>query len=415
MSAHCHCEQANDDAVRRIVNSDPMLVDIRRAGDVVAGLRQNVVLAAGTALAWPDYTGPQREAIVQAAVHEGLAENAAEAVKFLDTGHVVVEPNHAHGCIGSSAGVLTASTPVYVVEDRAADVRAYCGMYEGPSRRLLSLGVYDAAVRARLETLQRFVAPTLGNALREMGGLPLRPIIARALRMGDELHTRNLAASSLFLQSVVEAVDRVQASAEARAATFGYLSRTEPLFLRLSMAAAKVALDSAHQVPGSTIVTGMVSNCRELGIRVGGLGDRWFSGDVPEAVGGFFDGYSAQDAVWPGGESISLEAAGLGGLAQAAAFGLGKFHGDSATVIERNRLMYEITVGEHPEYRIPFFGFRGVPVGIDVRRVVQRGQPPFLNVGHVAPGAGLIGAGTTPASMLAFASAAAALPTCCRP
>lgn len=395
------------------MDCDPVVIDIAPAGQVISTLRGNVVLAAGTRLPWPDYTGPQRAAVIHAAVHEGLATSAAEAEKFLDAGTIEVEPNHLHACIGSSAGVLTASTPVYVVEDRTSGRRAFCGLYEGPSRRLLSLGVYDADVRDRLKTLENQVAPTLGKAIRGMGGLELRPIIARALRMGDELHSRNLAASSLFLQSVVETVHQVPASADDRQATLAYLVRTEPLFLRLGMAASKVALDAAHEVPGSTIVTGMVSNCRGLSIRVGGLGDQWFTGEVPESVGGFFGGFTADDAVWPGGESISLEAAGLGAMAQASAFSLGKFHGDSATMIERNHLMYEITVGEHTDYVIPYFGFRGVPVGIDVRRVMARGTPPFLNIGHVAPGQGLIGAGTARASLLAFAKAAEQLPLCC--
>ena len=38
-----------------------------------------------------------------------------------------------------------------------------------------------------------------------------------------------------------------------------------------------------------------------------------------------------------------------------------------------NETMYDITVAEHPDYLVPFFGYRGTPVGIDVFKVVDTG------------------------------------------
>ena len=55
----------------------------------------------------------------------------------------------------------------------------------------------------RLEFVQEQVAPVVAAALgRIEGGLPLRPLMTRALHMGDELHSRNTAAALLFLREL---------------------------------------------------------------------------------------------------------------------------------------------------------------------------------------------------------------------
>ena len=49
-------------------------------------------------------------------------------------------------------------------------------------------------------------APLLGQALRRSGGIPLRPLMAQALLMGDEMHQRNVAASSLLARALLPAL-----------------------------------------------------------------------------------------------------------------------------------------------------------------------------------------------------------------
>lgn len=388
-------EAANAEAVRRMTSADPVLVDVQPALAVVPGMRLNLVLTSGPPLAFEEYSGPQRDAIVHAAVHEGLAGDAAEAAELLRRGDVAAEPTQHYGCGGSSTGVHTASTPVFVVEDRASGTRAFCGLYEGFARRLLSFGVYDDEVAARLRRVERVYGPVLGEAVRAAGGVPLKPIMARALRMGDELHSRTLAATTLLLRELALPLHDLGSSEDVRA-TLRYLVETEPLFLRLAIAAAKCMADAAQGVHGSSLVTAMTLNCRAAGIRVSGLGEReWMLGPLPEARGRFFDGYTSADAVWTGGESSMAETVGLGGFAQACAFTLQEYNGgDSAGMISANRAMYEITVAEHPDFVIPFFAFRGTPVGIDVFRVVATGKTPVIDAGYAAPGVGQIGAGT---------------------
>jgi hypothetical protein len=398
-------ESANVEAVGRLVAGDPVLCDVRPAVEVVPGMRRNLVLAAGPALPFADYVGPQRDAILHAAVHEGLAASCEEAAEGFLAGDLQVGSTADHACVGSSTGVHTASTPVLVVRNRLDGSTAYCGLYEARSRRLLSYGLYDGTIRARLHELSQVFGPTLSRVLTDCGGVELVPLMARALRMGDELHSRNLAASGLLARELTLPLFDL-ADREAARATLAYLTDTEPFFLRVSMAAARAIADAAHGVPGSSIVTGMGMNCREFALRVSGLGDEWFRSPPPPPLGRFFDGFGPEDVVWTGGESVMTETVGLGALAQACAFGLQEYQGgDPETMVATNLEMYDITVGEHPEFRIPYLGFRGTPVGIDIFRVVSTGCPPGLDIGYAGDGTGLIGAGMARAPIEPFGAA----------
>ena len=164
--------------------------------------------------------------------------------------------------------------------------------------------------------------------------------------------------------------------------------------LAVSMAVAKGSADAGHGVEGASVVTAMAYSSRDFSIRVSGLGDEWFRGPMPTVDAKFFDGFGPQDIDWIGGESIILETVGFGGLSQAAAFALQDYQGGSPTRMMRsNEEMYRITVGEHPDYRIPAFGFRGIPLGIDIVKVVETGITPCCDVGLAGRSGGQIGAG----------------------
>jgi hypothetical protein len=97
---------------------------------------------------------------------------------------------------------------------------------------------------------------------------------------------------------------------------------------------------------------------------------------------------------------------GLGGFAQAAAFGLQAYQGGSAAeMIRMNSLMYDITVTEHPDFKIPYYGFRGTPVGIDIFKVIQTGITPVIDGGLAGKNGGQIGAGILRAPMDCFTAA----------
>jgi hypothetical protein len=74
-------------------------------------------------------------------------------------------------------------------------------------------------------------------------------------------------------------------------------------------------------------------------------------------------------------------------------------------MIATNLDMYAITLAEHPEYRIPYLRYRGVPVAIDIRRVVETGITPAMDIGIAGRGGGQIGAGCFRAPLACFESA----------
>jgi hypothetical protein len=399
-------EQANAAAVKRMIEADPVLVDVRPAIDVVPGMRPDTILTSGAPLPWEDYTGGQRAAVIGGALFEGLASDPADADAKLGDGRIRVDGCHDYGCVGSLAGIYTASMPVFVVENRSDGRLAFCNSFEGSSPKRLNYGVYDDEVRDSLLFLQDVVAPVIGAALRRVdGGVPLRPIIRRALNMGDELHSRNTASTLLFTRELFPALLDLAAEGTPRTAeVVDFMVSNDYFFLRLSMAAAKATADAAHGVEGSSVVTAMTFSCKEFAIRVSGLGDEWFRGPLPDVGSAkLFDGYTRDDIEFMGGESIILETIGLGGFAQAAAFPLQDYQGGTAqTMTDTNLRMYDITLAEHPTYRIPSLGFRGTPVGIDVRRVVETGIVPALDIGLAGRAGGQIGAGAFTAPIECF-------------
>lgn len=402
---------ANVEAVSHLASAEPVLVDVVPLSEAVPDFDRRTVLTSGASLRWDQYTGGQRNGIIGGAIFEGLAADAEDAERKLAAGEIRVRPCGEHRCVGSLAGVYTASMPVLVVENRSGANRAYCNLFEGASRYRLNYGVYNSEVAQNLRFLGEVVGPTLGEAVRAAGGIPLLPIMKRALHMGDELHSRNTAATLLFTRDLFEPLMQLQVRMPDEVKrTLDYLRSSDYFFLRLSMAASRAAADAAHGVVGSSVVTGMIFNCRDFSIRVSGLGDHWFRGPHPSMFGAkLFEGFTEADVEFMGGESTFNETAGLGGFAQAAAFPLQEYQGGSAQkMVEANLAMYEITVSEHAELRIPYLGFRGVPIGIDIQRVVKTGITPILDIGIAGKAGGQIGAGSFRAPLECFQRAVAA-------
>jgi hypothetical protein len=387
--------EANQLAFERLTKSDPVLVDVRPAGEFLTGFTRDIILTSGPPTAWAEYSGGQRDAIIGGALFEGLAKDRDEAIARLDTGEIKVGACHDFGCVGSLAGIYTASMPVFVVENRAFGNVACCNIYEGSNPRRLNYGVYDDGVRDRLLLIQNEIVPVIAEALHQGPGIPLKPIIKRALGMGDELHSRNTAAALLFLRELVPGFLALAVSGSDRIArAVQAMVDDQYFFLRLSMAAAKATADAARDIEGSSVVTAMAFNCRGFAIRVSGLGDTWFKGPHATVEAKLFEGHSEDEITWMGGESIIAETIGLGGFAQASAPALQAYQGGSyETMIARNKELYAITVGENTDYLVPALGFRGTPTGIDIFKVVESKVLPVLDVGIAGKGGGQIGAG----------------------
>ena len=404
-------EEANAEAFQRLTAADPVVVDVARAGDVLPGYESNLILTSGAPMPWSSYHGGQREALIGGAQFEGLASSREDAIAKLDAGAIQVGSCHDYAAVGSLAGIYTASMPVFVVENRTTGNRGFCNFYEGKEPRRLNYGCYDEGVHQRLLHVNQVLAPVIGEAIRRRGGVPLKPLMAKALRMGDELHSRNAAASLLFTRELLPAMMEMASQGHPEVVdTALHIADNDYFFLRLSMAAAKATADAASGIPNSTVVTAMAFSCTGFSIRVSGTADEWFTGPPPVTQGRLFPGHTDDEITWMGGESPITETIGLGGFAQACAFPLQNYQGGSAQIMmDRNEEMYAITVGENPDYAIPVFDFRGTPTGVDIRKVLQTGILPLMDVGLAGRDGGQIGAGIIRAPRECFELAAVAL------
>ncbi|MBG9390054.1 DUF1116 domain-containing protein [Caenimonas aquaedulcis] len=394
-------QAANAEALRRIVAADPVLVDVAPAGEVIPGLRDRMILHSGPPIDWNRMCGAQRGAAIGMCLFEGWARDAQEAGRLLAAGEIAFEPNHHHSAVGPMAGTITRNMWVWVVENRAFGNRAYCRQVES----FQQFGDYSKDALAGLEKWRDVWGPALGAAVRRMGGIPLKPLVARALQMGDEMHNRVLASSSLFANAV--APELVQAGLPARQVTETmYYAGNHPfLFLGLSMAAAKASMDPARGIEASTVVTAMARNGTEFGIQVSGLEGEWFTAPSPRVQGLLLPGWKDDDAGLDMGDSAITETVGWGGFVIGGAPGILAFTGGTAAqALGYTRDMREITVGSSPDYLMPALDFAGAPVGIDIRKVADTGIVPVIDtaIAHREPGHGTLGGGIVRPPMACF-------------
>lgn len=386
---------ANRTAVERMMSARPMLRTVARAGEAIPGMHDRLLLHAGPPIEWERMSGPLRGAVIGAVLFEGWADDEEEAARLAESGEVEFAPCHHHGAVGPMAGVISPSMAVYVVENVTHGNRSFSNLNEGYGK-VLRYGAYSSEVLDRLRWMNDVMAPLLLEALSESEGLDIRALLAEALHMGDEGHNRNKAGSVLFLKLLAPLVARVAPDPKVAAAVLGFIGENALSVLNPVMAACKAMADAAHGVEGSTIVTAMARNGTDFGIRVSGIGDRWFTAPAGTPEGLYFSGFSSADANPDIGDSTITETAGIGGFAMAAAPAIVSFvSGVPSDATNATLEMYEITVAEHEHFTIPALDFRGTPTGIDIRSVVELGITPRINTGiaHRDAGIGQVGAG----------------------
>ncbi len=395
---------ANARAMERLLQGHPRLVGMGLALDLIPGMRRDLLLHAGPPITWDRMCGPMKGAVMGALLYEGLAGTPEEAEALAASGRIAFEPCHEHGTVGPMAGLVSASMPVFVVRNEPYGNLAFATQNEGLGK-VLRYGAYAPEVLQRLKWMGHVLYPALQAALERLGSIDLKAIIAQALHMGDEVHNRNRAATSLFLRQIAPALVRTGADPERSAQVLEFINGNDHFFLNLAMAACKACLDAACGIEDSSLVTVMARNGTEFGIRISSLGDRWFTGPAPVPDALFFPGFTKADANPDIGDSAITETGGLGGFAIAASPAIVQFVGGSPEdALGISRQMYEIALAEHGAYQIPSLNFRGTPVGIDLLKVVEKGVLPFIDTGvaHRNPGVGQVGAGVLSAPMEPF-------------
>jgi hypothetical protein len=387
--------EANNKAVSIIQEGRPVLIGVSTAGEAVPGMQRNMILHAGPPVEWERMSGPLKGAVIGGLLLEGLARDEEEAERLAASGEILFDPCHHHAAVGPMAGVVTWSMPVWVIENRTFGNRAYATLNEGLGK-VLRYGAYSPEVIERLRWMASDLGPVLRKGLERHGEIDLKSLIAQALQMGDEGHNRNRAGTSLFIREMAADLVMLGEKAETVSRVLAFMNANDHFFLNLTMPSAKCVLAAAENIPGSSVVTTMARNGTDFGIRVSGLGERWFTAPASIIDGLYFPGYSAKDANPDIGDSAITETYGIGGFALAGAPAIVKFVGGTPKdAMNFTQQMYEITLAESASYQMPYLDFRGTPTAIDLVKVVETGILPIINTGiaHREAGIGMIGAG----------------------
>jgi len=403
-------DQANSEAVARMIDSDPVWVDVRPAMEVVPGMDKYKIFHAGPPVSWQSMCKPQQNAIIGAIIYEGLAEKPDEALQSILEGRVSIDSNHNHTSVNPMTGVMSASMPVFVIENRTYENRAFCLLHEGMARRRLAVGSFDSRVSEHLQWIRETLAPVLRETVLKAKGIKLKSIMAKALAMGDELHNRSVAATCLLTRMIGPHMAEIGFPGRQISEVLSFLEEDDHFFLSLAMPAAKVAADAAHGIEDSTLVTAMTRNGVEFGIRVSGLGSRWFTGPAQPIDGVYLPGFSAADAGYDMGDSSIMETVGLGGFAMAASPEMSLATGGTPDQgVVWSKQMRHICIATNKEVRLPWVEFVGTPIGIDVRKVVETNILPIIDTAIAHQEGGLIGVGMVSPPITCFNKALSAI------
>lgn len=402
-------ETANEKALDKLKNAQTVWTDIQFAHEVFEDFDKYTLLHAGPPVEWENMSGPMKGAVAAALMYEELAETPEEAFELAGSGKVKFHPCHDYHAVGPMTGITSYSMPLYVVENTEAGNKSYSTINEGAGD-VIRFGAYSENTVKRLKWIEEVLAPEFKKAIRKMGGMNLNVLISQSVHMGDELHMRNGASTALFIKNFMDTLVQVVDDQEVlREITHFLTTNNDQFFLNLAMCSCKASADAAHGIENSTIVTAMARNGVEIGIRVSGLGDTWYTAPAAEVNGLYFSGYSKEDANPDIGDSAIMETGGLGGFAMAASPAVVLFLGAGGykDAIRYTMDMFEISADESAHYTIPSLDFRGTPTGIDIRKVIETGISPVINtaIASKEPGVGMIGAGVSKAPMEMFEKA----------
>jgi len=387
-------EEANQKVLNRIISADPVWTGIRPAIKVVPGMKENTILHSGPPIEWERMCMIQGKAIIGGILHEGLADTEEEAARLVQYGKIDLKPANDLRVSGAGVGIVTASMMVNVVKNKVTGAEGYCCPFGGRAD-LGTWGVYNEEIEGKLKLVENFVGPAVDNVLRGCGGIELKSKMAQGILMNDELHTRQVAAGLILFNEIIPLLVKADFDRDLLIRCVEFL-RTDRFFHSLEMAVAISILNGIKNVEYSTIVTAMAGNGVDFGIKVSGLGEKWFTAPSPLIYGKYLSTkWRPEDAnPWLGDSSV-METIGLGGFAAAASPTVIQLRGGSLEdAIQQSEEMRAICIGVNDNFPIPILGFIGPPVGIDIRKVLEIGVTPICHGGIISKEGGQIGAGS---------------------
>jgi len=398
-------EAANAEVVRRIDQSQPLLTGIRPAADAVPGFGGRTLLHCGPRIDYDRANDPLRRSMRAAAVAEGWADDVDAADRLLASGDVGLEPANLHDSVVPMVTAVGPTQPVFVVENPPGGNTAFCPLNQGPGETAW-FGRETPAAIERLRFLRDVAGPILDDVLRRSGPVDVFGLAGQGVQMGDDVHIRTQASTNLLIRALLPHLAAVEDPRRVDVAAF--LAANYLFFLNLAMAGARVTTGWAMDVPDSSIVTTMSRNGTDFGVRLAG-GDEWFLAPAPpigQAM--YYAGFGPETSAADVGDSAVLELVGLGGPAAGASPSVAAFVGGTmADALATTEEMDRICAARSSRFKIALLDFRGTPIGVDARKVVESGATPKVTTGilHASKGTGQVGAGVATAPVECFVAA----------
>jgi len=400
---------ANKKAADHIISAEAWLIDMKPARDAIPGFKDNLITHAGPPISWDRMLKVQKIAVINAIRSEGLADTPEAADRLVRRQEILVEPNHKYGNVSGMCGVTSASSPVFVFEDKIHNNTSTSWMQTD----MTSFGdTYERGMK-EVKFVRETLAPVMTAIIKHAGGFNIKELLAKGLQMGDELHGSFDATRGVFMNWILPHIVRTDFPKETLGQVGDYFMGNGGRWFcgNLMMGCCKVMMDAAKGVKYSTVVTAMSRNGVEFGVKVSALGDSWYTGPAGEIQGFLFPGFTNADKAPDIGDSAISESRGFGGTALSASPSQAKlFGGGLQEAVQHTKAMQKVSIAEDPLFRISYLDLVGVPVGIDIRKVVEMNTVPRIDTGiaHKDGGHGIIGTGISDAPVEAFKKALAA-------
>ena len=199
----------------RMLAGDPVLVDVIPAGRPLKGLTARTSCTRGRRSAGSACAARCAGPCMGIAVFEGWAKRPGRRRGQGEAGAFRFEPNHHYDAVGSDDRHDHAQPAGAGGREPRLRQPRLLRDQRGPRQGHALRRQRRRGARRACAGCATCSGPALGRAIRETGGIPLKPIIARGLTMGDEMHQRNVACSSLLLRLLAPALARTAKDSEA--------------------------------------------------------------------------------------------------------------------------------------------------------------------------------------------------------
>lgn len=299
------------DTVKYRFDGDPWWVDVQTAGEFLK-LPPKTILHAGPPIEFTEMCPLHRRGMINACYMEVWAKDEAEAIRLLESGEVKCESACDYATNGSGTGIITASIPLLIVEDRKYGAKA--GVFPSEGRfggGFCGWGVYSKEIADNLAWMRDILFPPLVKVLKAKGGFPMKPLFDEAIRMGDELHSSQKAIDPLFTRAIIPYALKCENSADLLA----YFATANRFTHNFGQAASRALLLGLEKSGVKGIMTAAGGNGVEYGIKVDG---EWRAAPSPMIEGPYLTPGAKRENQLPWiGDSSIVECRGWGGQIRA--------------------------------------------------------------------------------------------------